>query len=1116
MNQSRLSILSLLLTAILSVAALPAHAQWYILKHTASGLYVQFPASSSDNPTLSAEGSPLRFVSSSEGALVQNQDGDYLSANSNGWSINSTSDASSAMSVLVSPLSDGTITLRYKNGTGFGTDATTEGSKLYYNKSRRTDNSYFTLEEATVSDAAAESATVQTFDSAWIDQGEIILKTAGDRHLWSTEPLSGTTINFQSENAWLICDHVRPADFISNYLSSVTVSGETAVVNSNIRVATYRDGCVVIPHSDRYQALLTWHDADFSGESYSYAVGTTTDLGTHANEISSFKLKRGYMATIATNSDGSGYSRVYVADHGDIEVSQLPTASDNRISYISVRRWNYNNKKGWGSTGGNSGEVNTVHADWLYSWSAGYSSGYNYEYVPHKSHVYWPSWSTINGKSGSNHVLGYNEPEHSEQHSDDCGTTISAWDAFKHSSEFLESGMRIGSPSPTDDSWLSDYIDYCDGYARRCDFVCFHAYWTGDASSWKTSLESIHSATGRPIWLTEMEYGASWLDPGYSDVSSAESKYRSIFNLLETLDYVEVYIPYNTDLWYNRMIYEEGGLTPAGKQFRDWDSDFAYHADQQFTPLWWQPSASDVSLKSSISDDGATLILEATNENLDYTVTQYIERLNLETGEWEVILTDDNRPSFDNETNSYELSIADLDIDLVLDQFRLRVVLNTGTELTSDAVNGSLLQNGSIVTTSSTSVPNWTCLKSAQNGYTKSTGDTYLEVWNSTAEGMQFDYYQDVADLPAGYYSLSAQCFNSSNGEEGAWVNGAVELYAATSSIRYSEPVTEDCTIEDSLMLTIPYIYVTSGDTLRVGIRNRGAMTARWAGADNFQLTFLGKTTTAMNSEAITWTREQLSNDIDAIQLQGTYDQVSKAVNATGTSSAAYQRAAIAMAVLSQEKHGEMLADSSLFDFSNLIVNADCYRGDDFGWETSNVSFDEANAWDGTTSGNSYFNYWSSSTWPSQMEQTILDLPAGDYKLTCLARASTAATLTLSALADDETIASTTIAGTGETSADGSLYVKGWADADTLSFSLSQGEALTIQLQCTASGSAWWSADRFRLYCVAPTTAVGISGVEAEEKAETDDRVYTLSGAKATDRQHGILVKKGKKLIINN
>lgn len=1110
-NYFRLIFFAIALCAVVPYAMADS---WYKLKHKASGMYVQFPATETSNPVLASEGSIIRFVHAADGAVIQNTEGQYLCANSNGWSINATADAAQAMSIQPFALSDGTLTLRYRNGKGFGTDDATAGSKLFYDKSRQVANSHFTLEEVaeqTAAEAALGSVPCISLTANVTDR-QLVLSKAGDLHLWAaTDVLQQATVDFRNENAWLILDHIRPQECIDKYLSSMTVNGERAVLNQNIRVAIYRDGCAVIPHDTRYQAFVGYYDADFQGQQVSLAVGNHNTLGQHANQLSGFVLKRGYMATISTNADGTGYSRVYVADHSDIAVSQLPTASDNRISSIIVRKWNYNNKKGWGSTGNNTGESNTVRATWMYSWSAGYSSGNNQEYAPHKSHMYWPSWSEINGKSGSNHVLGYNEPEHSEQHSDNCGTTISEWTAFQHSDEFLTSGMRIGSPSPTDASWLTNYIGYLDGYARRCDFVTYHAYWTGDIASWKSRLESIHNNTKRPIWITEMEYGASWESPGYSDVNSAKNKYQQIFNLLEQLDYVEAYFPYNTDLWYNRMIYEQGGLTPAGQLFRDWDSDFAYQSRQQLTPLWWQPSAADVSLRVTLSGDAESIVFQATNPNLDYTVAQYIQRLNPESEEWETILSDNNRPNFDAETNSYTTPLQDSGYDLQTDQFRLCVQLNTGKEVVSLPAQGTLIQNGAIHTTDKSTIPNWTCMRSAQNGPAKATGDTYMEVWDAKAQGMQFDYYQLLTDLPAGYYSLSAHAFHSANGVAGDCVNGSVGIYAQVGKIRYFQPVDHETIMDDSLRLCLPYIYVAAGDTLRLGIRNIAAMTARWAGADNFVLTYRGKAVSAMNKEACQWAREQADSIIAQSELQGVINQLQSLQSLTTSSYSIFQRYAQAIAVAHSQRYAVSDAEAHTSDLSSVIINADAHRANTYGWTASNVDFDAKNAWDGTASGNSYFNYWSGTAFESELTQNIAHLPQGDYRLTCLYRGSTSAQLTLSVMSGNKQLATVTLDPQGEVTVSGQPYPKGWQLAE-LPFTLPMNASLTLRFHCQGAANAWWSADHFGLQYLTPLTDAIQNPAFTPQPVS---RSYDLNGRPAHKSQRGIVVQQGRKVIVN-
>ena len=502
---------------------------------------------------------------------------------------------------------------------------------------------------------------------------QLTLDTPVDLHIIAatgTAPINSSTVNFASEDAWVIFDNELPSNVISSYLNSFKVKGFAASNGSNVRIAIYLNGAAVIPHPSNYPAFYGYDESNCTGNVTSYSPGTHKSLGKAANTFKSFVLKRGYMATLASTPDGGAddgatarsYSRVYVADHADVVVNDIPEALNRRISFVSVRRWQYNSKKGWGTTGSSATACNQVRSGWCYSWSAGYTSGADYEFVPMKSHLYWPGWDEVNGKTASNHLLLYNEPEHSEQHSSDkcsCGGVISAWSAFTNSVPSLASGMRVGAPSPTDASYLTTFTGYCDAYHHRCDFVGYHYYGT-DLSSLKSTLASIHSKTGRPIWITETEYGDSWGDtPGYTDYATAAAKVKAMMDLFESLDYVERYVIYNWDLWYNMLINYSNWVTPAGQVYRDYKSGFAYNADQQFVSPWWRPSAQEVTLTGSVNTTAATLDFTAGNPNGDTTDKMVIEHKD-NSGTWENFYSENDRSLYDNDNNKYSLDALSL------------------------------------------------------------------------------------------------------------------------------------------------------------------------------------------------------------------------------------------------------------------------------------------------------------------------------------------------------------------------------------------------------------------------------------------------------------------------
>ncbi len=494
-------------------------------------------------------------------------------------------------------------------------------------------------------------------------------------------------LNINNESCWVILPHTRPSGTISALAGIATIKGLKPQSDKNYRAAIYLDGTAVIPYTADIRPFTLYSGELYSGEATSYPTGKHNNLGDKANTIQSFILKRGYMATLAANSDGSGYSRVFVADHEDLMIPVTPEALNRRVSSIVVKPWQYVSKKGWGSTSGNNTinkETETIRANWYYTWSADRNNTVDLEYVPIKQHLWWPGWAQINALENCTHVLGYNEPEHSEQHGAaqcSCGGAINEWSAFTHHTEFFESGMRIGSPSPTDAGWLKNYVEYCHNYAYRCDFVVTHSYWKEDIATWKKRLEDIHNATGRPIWITEMENGASWDKPSETNVTDAAKKYQQIFDLLESLDYVERYVPYNNDLWYNRMIYEDGWPTPAGFIFKDYPSSFAYKAEVQYIPDWWKPSVKDISLKVSLDATQNKLNFNIGNPNGDITDMLIVE-YSYDGKNWEQAYEETRRWIHDKADYTTTIDAGTFNNGTI--HFRLHVTTLIGNEVYSE------------------------------------------------------------------------------------------------------------------------------------------------------------------------------------------------------------------------------------------------------------------------------------------------------------------------------------------------------------------------------------------------------------------------------------------------
>ncbi|MDB6029933.1 MAG: hypothetical protein JWM16_271, partial [Verrucomicrobiales bacterium] len=181
------------------------------------------------------------------------------------------------------------------------------------------------------------------------------------------DPIPGCLIQLNSPDAWLLMTGILPSQVSSTFLSRVRVNGAGAVLDSNARVVQYADGAVVIPQGPNFSPMEVYDGRFFSGPSkrlYSYVGYNNALLGPLAGTIGSFKLKRGYVATFAQQENGSGISRCYVAQDGDLEVGLLPSALETNIHYVRIFPWRWSSKKGI------AGNIEAgLNVQWLYNWN---------------------------------------------------------------------------------------------------------------------------------------------------------------------------------------------------------------------------------------------------------------------------------------------------------------------------------------------------------------------------------------------------------------------------------------------------------------------------------------------------------------------------------------------------------------------------------------------------------------------------------------------------------------------------------------------------------------------------------------------------------------------------
>jgi autotransporter-associated beta strand protein len=420
----------------------------------------------------------------------------------------------------------------------------------------------------------------------------------------TTAPLSGCTINLNSIDAFLILPGIKPSVAVSTCLNQIRVSGATAVADSNCRVRQYGVGSVIIPSPSTLPPLTVYSGPHFTGASsnlspYVY-YNSATVLGAFNANISSFKLKRGYTASLAQNANGSGFSKNYVAADGDMEISLLPSTLDNNVRFVYVTPWRWTAKKGIAGDPGNS----LLNVQWWYDWNIDQNSSRDFEYVAIRQQRWWPALGQDWQSRGINTVLGYNEPDSTSQADIAVGDAIYSWP------DLLGTGLRVGSPATTDggwSSWLYPFMSQADAAGLRVDYVAVHYYRcydpsnpSGAANQMYTALKGIYDQTRRPLWITEWNNGANWTtcaDPTYGQQQACIS---AMINMLDNTPFVERYALYN---WVEtvREVVTNGVLTPSGVSYRDEYSPIGYvqalpdNGTRSFTQLRFETNTWDTS-----------------------------------------------------------------------------------------------------------------------------------------------------------------------------------------------------------------------------------------------------------------------------------------------------------------------------------------------------------------------------------------------------------------------------------------------------------------------------------------------------------------------------------------
>lgn len=488
-----------------------------------------------------------------------------------------------------------------------------------------------------------------------------------DYVITSTTPFTGSgRVNITNiEHAVVIIKNIRPSKVISSWLKYVAINGVQAVNGTNCQVKMYASGAIIMPYAKDFKPLTVYSGQNFQGtavndfglENTGGFMNTLTDAKLN-NKIRSFKLKRGYMVTFSTRKEGRGYSRCFIADKEDLEFASLPPILDQSISSYRVFQW-YNAKKAGIASDTRAAAISATNSSWCYTWGTGESRLPDAECVPNHIYEDWPSASACGSVTYSCHMKTNNEPGNSsDDHPQSVKEVLDNWE------NLMRTGMRLCSESSHDGSMshLKAFMDSIDARGWRCDVVDLHCYWPAGTFN-NLNWYSDNYGNGRPIWISEWVWGASWnrngfwgatSDPGNCSASNQQICYDGTKPILEVLNgnsRVERYAYWNSEA-AGTHIYEGTSLTKLGEYYATMDEQLGYNPANEFipkNPRQYNPS----DLRTSYDKQLRKVVLNWHERNGEYNKSMVVECMESAATGWKQV----KEVALQEDEADYELTI---------------------------------------------------------------------------------------------------------------------------------------------------------------------------------------------------------------------------------------------------------------------------------------------------------------------------------------------------------------------------------------------------------------------------------------------------------------------------
>lgn len=168
-------------------------------------------------------------------------------------------------------------------------------------------------------------------------------------------------------------------------------------------------------------------------------------------------------------------------------------------------------KKGW--CGYNADLHKLFGAHWYYTWTPGWQSEAEIEFVPMiKKEADLERAEAVKRNSDAKFLLGFNEPERKDQGDVTVERAIALWPKIEEMAR--DRKLPVSSPAPSSDKlgmdWLAEFMKQAKKKDLKIDFIAVHYYRSRKAEDLERFINELAREYRLPIWLTEFN---GWAGP---------------------------------------------------------------------------------------------------------------------------------------------------------------------------------------------------------------------------------------------------------------------------------------------------------------------------------------------------------------------------------------------------------------------------------------------------------------------------------------------------------------------------------------------------------------------------------------------------------------------------